>query len=153
MTEELTAVGTIAGESELTALFNARLEEIEAKLLQQPDCRDLPVTNHFADGVYFREGVIPAGHWGLGHSHLHEELTIIFSGRALLGVDGKVSEICGPCVIKTAAGVRKLLLAITDVHGGNIFPNPTNETDVGKLEKLCIEKSATRLRYEQAKLQ
>ena len=142
------SVVPVPADEELTEFYNKRLEEFEAVMLQQPDCRPLPAKHHFAKGVYFREGNIPAGHWGLGHAHKQEELTVIFSGMALVAINGKVGIIQGPCVVKTAAGVRKLILALTDLPGGNIFYNPTNERDIDKLETLMIEKSPTRLAFE-----
>ena len=134
-----------------TLLFNRKLEAIEGRLLEL-GWKDLPATHHFADGVYFREGVIPKGSLILGHAHRHEELTVFFSGKLLLCVDGQTKLVVGPKVVKTAPGVRKVGYVVEDVRGGNIFPNPDNLTDVKLLEDRVFAKSETYKAWEAKQL-
>lgn len=137
--------------SERTNLFNLKVERIEARLLEL-GWEELPATHHFAHGVYFREGLIPKGSLIVGHAHRNEELTVFFSGRLLLCMDGDVTEVVAPCVVKSKPGVRKVGFVLEDVRGGNIHFNPTNETDIEKVEDDMFIRSETFLAFKRRKI-
>jgi hypothetical protein len=134
-----------------TFKFNDKVEAVEGRLLKL-GWTELPCTHHFAHGVYFREGVIPKGHLIVGHAHRNEELTIFFSGRLLLCVNGKVQEVVGPAVVKTPPGVRKVGYVLEEVRGGNIHFNPTDERDIVKVEEDMFLRSPTFKAFQQTQL-
>ena len=132
-------------------LFEEKIERIEGRLLEL-GWTELPVNHHFADGVYFREGTIPKGSLILGHAHKREDLTVFFSGRLLLAVDGVVKEVHGPCVVKTPPGARKIGYVLEETRGGNIHANPSNERDISKVEADMVYFSKTYLAFKAKEL-
>lgn len=123
------------------------LERFEEKALKlrQVEC---PVTNIFADGVYWREIIVPAGTVILGHEHKTEHLNVMLSGRIRLMIDGKVSELVAPQVFVSPAGVRKVALALEETRWANVHPNIGNEHDTSKLEDIFVGKSQAFIEHE-----
>jgi hypothetical protein len=120
------------------SLTPARVEEIELRLLQQPQ-REAPVIHHFVAGVYIREVHMPAGSFAIGHHHKHEHINIMLKGRVTaLKEDGTLIEFKAPCKFIGKPG-RKIGVIHEDTVWLNVFE--TSETDVAKLEELLFEKS------------
>ena len=124
-----------------------KLETLEAAMLKMPQA-DCPVTNLFAPGIYWREIEIPAGAVALGHEHKTEHLNVLLSGRVRVLCDGQVKELVAPCVFSSSAGVRKLVYAVEPTRWANVHANPTDETEMAKLELIFIEKSAAFLAHQ-----
>ena len=122
----------------------ASIERVEAMCLKLPQV-DMPLTHLFAPGIYWREGFIPAGTFAIGHQHKTEHINVLLSGTIRVLQDGKEVELTAPQVFKSSAGVRKAVFAVTDVRFVNVHHNPTDETDLDKLEAIFVEKSATYL--------
>lgn len=126
----------------------ARLETIEAKMLTLPQV-DVPLRHSFAPGVYMRQVLMPAGSLILGHCHKTEHFNIVLTGKALVLIDGQTYAIEAPYAFKSGVNVRKLLYIVEDMVWATI--HPTDETDLGKLEELLIDKSQTYLEHEKLK--
>lgn len=122
-----------------------QIEQLERTLLQLPQ-RELPITHHFAPGVYIREMFAPFDTFIIGHEHRVEGLNILLSGRIRVSINGVVAELTAPHVFKSEAGVRKVAYVIEDVRWLNVFA--TTETDVQKLEEQLIVKSGAYLDCE-----
>ena len=90
---------------------------------------------------------MPAGSLIIGHEHRTEHFNIVLSGRATVMMDGVISEIASPCVLKSAAGVRKVLYIHEEMRWATI--HPTDETDLTKLEEMLIVKSASYQRHHE----
>lgn len=131
--------------SALKSYLVGDLDQVEARLLAMPQV-DVPIVNHFAPGVYMREAVMPAGALVIGHAHKHEGFNIVLSGSALVKIDGVVRTIKAPCIIKSAAGTRKVAYVIEEMRWLNV--HPTTETDLAVLEDTLIDKSATFTEHE-----
>jgi hypothetical protein len=129
-------------------LYSERVDAFAVPLRNLPQT-PLPITHHHAPGVYIREGVLLKDNIYIGHAHRHEHMNVFLTGRALLYMDGEVSEIVAPCFVKSKAGVRKILYILDDLRGANIHANPTDEQDMEKLGPLLIEKSQSFLAYEE----
>lgn len=123
------------------------IAELEIQMLQGPQI-DLPVTHHFAPGVYVREGVLKAGNLIMGHAHKEAGISVIFKGKALLRMGDVTREITGPCMFRSEAGVRKTLYIIEDLHMCNIHGNPDNETDMAVLTQRYVAPSAGFLQHK-----
>lgn len=101
---------------------------------------DCPLTNLFADGIYWREILIPKGTIAVGRKHKTEHINVLLSGRVRVVRDGKVIELSAPQVFKSPAGVRKAVYAIKDTRWANVHPNPSNEQDMDSLAETFVEK-------------
>ena len=124
------------------------LEKVEAACLKLPQV-ECPVTNVFADGIYWRELFIPANCFALGHQHKTEHVNVLLSGRVKVFKDGDVVELVAPLVFTSPPGTRKMVYAVEDTRWANIHANPTNERDMEKLELIFIEKSQSFLDHQE----
>lgn len=122
------------------------IEAREAELLHMPQVA-VPLTHHFAPGVYLREVCMPAGSLIIGHEHRTAHLNTVLTGRATVMMDGVVKEIVAPCTFLSAPGVRKVLFIHEEMRWQTI--HPTDETDLNKLEDLLIVKSASYLQHHE----
>lgn len=125
-------------------ITSADIERREAELLKLPQV-EVPLTHRFAPGVYMREVIMPTGALIIGHEHKTEHLNIISRGRALVMMDGDVSEVVGPCTLLSKPGVRKVLYIREEMQWATI--HPTDETDLDKLAALLIVKSESYLQH------
>jgi hypothetical protein len=121
------------------------IEAAEKACLAMPQL-DCPINHHFAPGIYCREAVMQPGFY-IGHKHRAACLNIVLSGRASVYVDGKVIEIKAPMIFTSPAGARKVALVHEEMRFANI--HPTDETDLEKLEEICIEKSAAWIEHQE----
>ena len=126
------------------------IERLEGELLKREQL-EIPVTHTFAPGVYMREVRMPAGAFVIGHCHNTEHLNVVMTGRASVLMEGKVHQIVGPCVIKSAVNVRKVLYIHEDMIWATV--HPTQETDLVRLEAELIVKSDAFLEHQEAQKQ
>lgn len=115
------------------------IDALEARLLHLPQT-EVPLIHSFAPGVYLREVTMRAGTFVIGQRHKTEHFNIVLTGRArvLIG-DGQVATVQAPCVLKSNAGIRKVLLIEEEMRWITI--HPTKETDIPTLEAMLIEKT------------
>lgn len=100
---------------------------------------EMPVTNHFAHGVYGRELFIPKGTVLTGKIHKYSQLNIMSKGDISVLTEGGVKRVQAPFTIVSPAGTKRIAYAHEDtiwttVHG-------TEETDIEKIEKRFIAQS------------
>jgi hypothetical protein len=86
----------------------------------------------FAEGVYARKLMIPAGTIVVGKIHKYDNLNIMISGEMDCLVGDHIERIKAPFVVVSYPGTKRIAKAITDtvwitIHG-------TNETDLSKIE-------------------
>ena len=120
------------------------IEQIEARMLDLPQV-DCPLTHIFTPGSYYREILMPAGAFVIGHRHKTEHVNIVLSGKASVLCDGQMMHIEAPYVFVSKPGVRKLLYIRETMRWATV--HPTNETDLQKLEAELIEKSGAYLEH------
>ncbi len=114
------------------------VEALERDMLVMPQA-EVPITHHFAPGVYLREGVMPKGAIVIGHQHKKDHFTVFQKGRFLVRIGECITEFVAPCFFMAPAGSRKIFYIIEETVGFNI--HPTNETDLEKLAEELIVKS------------
>jgi hypothetical protein len=86
------------------------IDALEAELLKLPQV-EVPLVHGFAPGIYTREVTMPAGSFIIGQRHKTEHFNVVLTGRARVLVgDGEVATVQAPCVLKSNAGIRKVLL-------------------------------------------
>lgn len=129
---------TLTVAATLGDVSNAGIEAVESRLLSLPQV-EVPLSHHFAPGVYVREVVMPAGSFIIGHEHRTEHFNIVLTGRALVMMDGEVETIAAPCVFVSKPGVRKVLYIQETMRWATV--HPTEETDPTRLHELLVIKS------------
>ena len=111
------------------------LEEVHASGVPQQECK---LTHSFTDGIYVREIFIPADTFVTGRIHRHNHLNYITKGKVtVLTRDGR-ETLEGPCTIYSTAGTKRALYTHTDTIWTTVHANPTNETDIDKLEDIML---------------
>jgi len=96
-----------------------QLDAVEAAGLEVAQV-DIPVKHTFLDGVYIREGTLPAGTFAIGHHHNTEHWCVLLTGRLLLcNPDRTETEIKAPCTFKGGIG-RKVVYVPEDTLMQNI---------------------------------
>ena len=113
------------------------IDAVEAHMLTLPPV-DCPVEHIFGPGIYIRQIFMPAGAIVLGHEHKLPSLNMVLSGKLVLLADGARREVTAPYIF-TSNGGRKVVQIIEDCVFQNIIA--TDETDIEKIEAMCIEKS------------
>jgi quercetin dioxygenase-like cupin family protein len=126
-----------AKDSPLQVDHSVSLDAIEAQMLRAPQI-DCPVQHHFGPGLYMREAFLPAGTYVMGHAHKHEHINIMLKGKMAVIVNGEAKMIEGPYIFTGQPG-RKFAYIIEDTVFVNAYA--TDETDVGKLEEMFVDKS------------
>ena len=112
--------------------------QLEALILAAPQL-DVPLEHRFLPGVYVRSAAcIPAGTIFTSRIHKSEHFCFIVSGELTLATEEGSERIVGPCFIHAMPGTKRAAVCHTDVCWINIHPNPTNETDVSRIEDLLV---------------
>jgi len=85
-----------------------------------------PLKHWLAPGIYAREIHLPAGTVVVGKIHRHKHFNIISQGSITCYTESFISEV----------GTKRVVHTHEDAIWTTIHPNPTNETDIKKLEEL-----------------
>lgn len=94
--------------------------------------------HYFAPGIYMREISIPAGTVLTGKIHRTEHMCVVTKGFIRVVTDDGVKDLeCGK-VIKSMPGAKRCLVAMEDSIWLNVHHNPTNETELEKIEELYV---------------
>lgn len=139
------------------ACSNEDVEKIEAFMFALSKVvpnfeQHAPVTHWFQDGVYMREILMLSGQFVVGHEHLSEHHNLIISGRATVVMDNMIIEAEPGMMIRSRAGVRKLLMIHEPMRWMTIHKNPwgfTKET-LPALEAMLFRPSQTYLQHKAA---
>lgn len=123
------------------------IERKEAELLNAPPM-PIKYVHTFAEGVYVREAHILKGMMGIGHEHRTQTVNVLLKGRIRILAGDSILEMAAPCVFVSEPGVRKVAEFLEDTIFLNVLHNPTNETDLQKLEDLFVIKSPTFLAHQ-----
>jgi hypothetical protein len=106
--------------------------------------KDLPPAHceekhYFGPNIYIKEVTMPAGSLIIGKHHRMEHLCNMISGRMIvLDADGNRAELIAPMTFMAKPG-RKIAYIIETVVFQNIYSTP--ETDIQKLEDMCVDNS------------
>lgn len=114
----------------------AQIMEFE-RALKQLEQVDLPVEHHFAPGIYMRRMFIPAGVCLTGKIHKHEHLNIC-TGDISIVTESGTKRLTGQHILLSSVGVKRVGFAHADTTWITCHLNPTDETDVEKLEAMYV---------------
>lgn len=120
-------------------------ERLAADMLDLPQA-DLQLKHLFAPGVYMRMITVPKGAVILGHEHKTEYFNIVLSGSASVLMNGRIIDVKGPCIIKSAAGTQKLAYTTEEMIWLTV--HATEETDIDKIEEHLIVRSPALERHK-----
>ena len=122
--------------SEVTVRDN--ILALERMMLADPQVEIEP-THYFADGIYAREIVIPAGTLLTGKIHRTRHLNIVSKGKIAVVTEDGQKIIEAPCTFVAEAGTKRVGLALEDTVWTTI--HASQETDLDKLETELIAPS------------
>ena len=97
------------------------------------------MTSHFfAPGVYCRMYWLPTGDIVLGREHKTTHLNILTRGKVRVATpEGPIvfDARAEPLIFVSGAGVQKTIFCEDECFWITVHPNPTDETDIEKLEE------------------
>jgi len=120
---------------EFKEAYTKKLQEIQNDCLKMEQV-DLPILHDFSPGLYVRRIFMPKGTFVIGRTHKTEHLNIAMSGAANVMMNGEITFIKAPTVIKSDAGVRKVFYILEDMIWATT--HATEETDLVKLEEELV---------------
>ena len=121
-----------------------QIADLETALAAVPgalfgDNATCPLTHRFADGIYVREIVIPAGMLLTGKIHKHAHPNFLLYGEVLVVTEqGGQEHLQAPLSLISPPGTKRAVYALTDVVWVTVHANPTDTTDVEALEAEII---------------
>jgi hypothetical protein len=123
---------------------------LDSDLIAKGNTDMFPLKHSFAEGIYVREMFIQESGLVIGKVHKNDHIWFLLSGELEIVTETGLEFYIGPCYIKSPAGTKRVLHAVTDSIFVNVFPNPTNTTNIEELEDTltCVYYST----YEKYKL-
>jgi hypothetical protein len=114
------------------------LEQIQAfeRVLRKFPQVDCPVDHFFADGLYGRLVLIPAGTTVTGKMHAGRHLNVLLAGTIKVTTEQGVIELTAPHVMVSEAGVKRVGHAYTDTLWLTV--HASDKTDIAELERELI---------------
>ena len=128
----------VATKPKTASLLEKKLGTLYAATAAQPqiECEE---KHHFGPNIYIKEVTMPAGALIIGKHHRMEHLCNMVSGRMfILQEDGSKKELVAPMTFMAKPG-RKVAYIVETVVFQNIYS--TSETDIEKLENMCVDNS------------
>ena len=116
--------------------MRAKVLGLEAQMRDIPQIE--PVTNHyFADGLYARELIHPAGALIVGKVHRREHFFIVTKGSVRVVMDDGVRILRAPHVMVSSPGTKRALFS----EEGCVYMtvHRTNKKNIEKIEKELVE--------------
>lgn len=96
---------------------------------------DCPVQHVFAPGTYSREITMPEGMLIGGRIHRYDHINIISKGKLRVLTEFGSETIEAPCIFVSRAGTQRVGYILEDTVWTTVHANPTNETDIAKIER------------------
>lgn len=90
-----------------------KIDSAEAVMLEMPQV-EIPLRHDFADGLYGREILIPAGTMLTGKVHRHADLNFVLYGEMDVLTESGMKRVVGPCWFAGKAGAKQVGYAYTD---------------------------------------
>ena len=128
----------VATKPKTASLLEKKLGTLYDTAVAQPQiqCEE---KHHFGPNIYIKEVTMPAGALIIGKHHRMEHLCNMVSGRMfILQDDGSKKELVAPMTFMAKPG-RKVAYIVETVVFQNIYS--TSETDIEKLENMCVDNS------------
>lgn len=128
--------------SELTAgISREQIARLESELRELPPA-EIPTVHTFPPHLYVRTVHIPAGTICTGKVHATEHIFILSRGDITIATEDGRKRVQAPFQAISRPGIKRAVYAHADSICSNVHLNPTNETDLAKLEAIFIEPEA-----------
>jgi hypothetical protein len=128
----------VATKPKTASLLEKQLGTLYSTAVAQPQVK-CEEKHHFGPNIYIKEVTMPAGALIIGKPHRMEHLCNMVSGRMfILQDDGSKKELVAPMTFMAKPG-RKVAYIVETVVFQNIYS--TSETDIEKLENMCVDNS------------
>ena len=95
-----------------------------------------PLKHWLAPGIYAREIHLPANTLVVGKIHRHRHFNILSQGRITCYTEFGLQTLEAPASFISEPGTKRVVFTHEDAIWTTIHPNPTDETDVAKLEEM-----------------
>ena len=95
-----------------------------------------PLKNWLAPGIYAREIHLPGNTVVVGRVHRHRHFNIISKGSITCYTEFGLETHTAPASFISEPGTKRVVLTHEDAIWTTIHPNPSNETDISKLEDM-----------------
>ena len=129
--------------------YREKILEFEEMLKQSPDALYgdvMPLKHSFAPGIYMREIFLPKGMILTGKIHRHPHPNFLMKGKIeMVTESGGIEAMEAPQAMISPAGTKRVIHVLEDTIWVTVHHNPTNETDLAKLEKEIIAEDYTEL--------
>jgi len=96
----------------------------------------LELTEHFCNGVYIRELLIPAGTTLVGEEHLEDHLCIVLEGEIEIASDDTVRTMYGGEILISKAGTKRAGYAIQDTRWLVVIASDKTDGEEIRQEKI-----------------
>ena len=136
--ENLLEISVIETEKPNAEEMTAKIYALEDAILKEAQV-EIPVTHHFAPGIYMREMFIPKGVVLTGAVHKTEHLNILSQGEISVWTDQGMKRLTACSVIKSNPGIKRAGFAHEDSIWITVHSNPTEERDPQKLWELFVQ--------------
>jgi hypothetical protein len=116
-----------------------KMDEFEAKMVENYELLVLPLVHRFTDGLYVREIAINKGTLLTSKTHLTQHQFFLLKGKiSVWDNEGNEQYLEAPYIGITQANTRRIAYAWEDCIWATCHPNPTNEI-LEELEEIIFE--------------
>lgn len=129
--------------NEIAQRVHDEIDRLEEALLLYPE-PDHKTIHRFTPGMYSRTFVMPRGSIYTSKEHKTEHQFLVSAGMCSVKnvLTNEWLHIRAPFLGVTLPGTRRVLVIHEETVWTTFHPNPTNETDLEKLEAMLIERRA-----------
>ena len=121
--------------------LEASMSKEEGSLGEDP----FPLVHTFTPGIYCREIHAPAGMLIITKLHKTEHPVFMLKGEVSILTETGVTRLVAPCMMVSAAGVKRVVYTHEDTVWINVHANPENIEDLEALEDKIIAKNYAEL--------
>ena len=135
--------------AEAEASIRSRLAALQSEIATLPNqITEWRLEHVFAKGVYIRTLRMQAGDLIVGKIHRHAHFNILQSGTVTVFSKDGLETLTGPHPTVSSAGVKRAVFCHTDAVWTTVHDNPTDETDLAKIEAYVIAPDYESLPYQ-----
>jgi hypothetical protein len=123
---------------EFTEEVQTQVDTLEQKIMDMPPA-ECPVVHRFTPGLYIREILMPKGILLTSKIHMTEHPYVVSKGVVDVFIEGVGwKKYAAPFTGVTKPHTRRVLFIEEDTVWTTFHPNPTDETDLAKLEERLM---------------
>jgi len=122
-----------------------KMDEIEAKMVDNYELLVFPLVHRFTDGLYVREITLPQGSLVTSKTHLVQHQFFLLKGKiSVWDNEGNEQYLEAPYIGITQENTRRIVYAWEECVWATCHPNPTNEM-LEELEEIVVMEHENKL--------